>query len=55
MLPMDSTARPALTLTIYPTISTDTVVVPIVGSIIVVPLLITIVISLLRQENHFQM
>lgn len=44
---MPTTARP--TLTIYPTISTDTVFIPIVSSIIIVPILISFVICFLRQ------
>ena len=44
-----TTARPSLT--IYATVSTETVVIPMVSSIVVVPILVTITILVLRQEK----
>ena len=46
-----TTSRPVIT--IYPTISTESIVIPIVSCIVVVPLLIATFILLLRQGNHF--
>ena len=46
---ISTTARP--TLTIHPTISPPTVIIPIVSSIIVVPILIGVILCLLREER----
>ena len=45
-----TTSRPVIT--IYPTISTESIVIPIVSCIVVVPLFIATFILLLRQGNH---
>ena len=46
-----TTSRPIIT--IYPTASTESIIIPIISCIVVVPILIATFILLLRQGNHF--